>query len=158
MVLSLEDKLYRNNNISNIGKYFKICRISGHPPKKGEKMINPDFFQLIYKENEVDFSNLITSTPIGKRSDGNQFNELVINDYNEIENIHKYLMTKFARFCLSIYKNSANVLSDLKIVPYLDFSKSWTDNELFEYFELSNEEINFILTYIPNWYYSDFKI
>jgi hypothetical protein len=156
-VFSIEDKLYRNGNISKIGMYFKICRISGHPPKKSEKMINPDFFQLVYKENENDSINLITNTPIGKRSDGNQFNELIINDVSEIEKIHKYLMTKFARFCLSIYKNSANILSDLKIVPYMDFSRFWSDYELFDFFELSEEERDFIISYIPNWYKNDFK-
>lgn len=155
MKLSIEDMLFRNSNISKIGKYFKICRISGHPPKIGGKIINPDFFQLIYKENEKNVSNLITENPIGKRDDGNQFNELIINDLNEIDNIHNYLMTKFARFCLSIYKNSANILSDLKIVPYMDFSKKWSDKDLFEYFDLSESEVEFILDYIPDWYEKD---
>jgi len=155
IIYSIEDKLFRNGNISKTGKYFKICRISGHPPKKNEKMINPDFFQLVYKENEENVSNIVTDSPIGKRSDGNQFNELAIDKIEEIENIHKYLMTKFARFCLSLYKNSANILSDLKIVPYMDFSKSWTDDQLFDYFDLSDEERNFILNYIPNWYKHD---
>jgi len=54
-------------------------------------------------------------------------------------------MTKFARFCLSFYKNSANILSDLKAVPYLDFSKEWNDKDIFEYFELNNDEINLYL-------------
>jgi len=31
---SISDKLFRNGSISKIGKYLKICRISGHPPKK----------------------------------------------------------------------------------------------------------------------------
>lgn len=156
MIFSIEDKLYRNNNLSSINKYFKICRISGHPPKKNEKMINPDFFQLIYKQNENDLNGLLTSTPVGKRNDNNQFNELVINDINEIENIHQYLMTKFARFCLSLYKNSANILSDLKAVPYMDFSRNWKDQDLFEYFDLSEQESQFILEYIPNWYNLDY--
>ena len=121
-------------------------------------MINPDFFQLVYKESETDVSKLITNNPIGRRDDNNQFNELVINSEDEITNIHKYLMTKFARFCLSIYKNSANILSDLKIVPYMNFDINWTDEKLFEYFEITNEEKEFILNYIPDWYQTDYDV
>ena len=61
-------------------------------------------------------------------------------------------MTKFARFCLSLYKNSVNILSDLQAVPYMDFSQKWTDEKLFEHFKLDPEERNFIKEYIPNWY------
>jgi site-specific DNA-methyltransferase (adenine-specific) len=66
-------------------------------------------------------------------------------------------MTKFARFCLSLYKNSANILSDLKAVPYMDFSQEWTDEKLFKHFNLNKDEIKFINEYIPNWYERDFK-
>ena len=154
METSIEEKLYRNGNTAN--KYIKINRISGHPPKAGEKMINPDFFQLLYKKDENDYSDIITQNPIGKRNDGNQFNELIINSDAEIPNIHNYLLSKRARFCLSLYKNSANILSDLKAVPYLDFSKEWTDEKFDSFFGLSKEEIDFIENYIPNWYEKDF--
>jgi hypothetical protein len=152
---SLEDMLYRKNNISQ--KYIRLARISGHPPKPGEKMINPDFFQLIYKANEKDLDSIITDSPVGKRADGNQFNELVIKDTDKVEYIHSYLMGKFSRFCLSLYKNSANILSDLGAVPYMDFSQEWTDEKLFDHFELTQEERHFINTYIPNWYERDFN-
>jgi len=153
--ISLEDMLYRNNNTSQ--KYIRLARISGHPPKPGEKIINPDFFQLIYNANEKDLDSIITDSPIGKRDDNNQFNELVINDTDKVEYIHSYLLTKFSRFCLSLYKNSANILSDLGAVPYMDFSQEWTDEKLFDYFELNQEERDFINTYIPNWYERDFN-
>ena len=147
---SIEDMLYRKGNTSK--KYIKINRISGHPPKPGENIINPDFFQLIYKKNEKDFDGIITDNPIGKRGDGNNFNELIIKETDDVNHIHFYLMTKFARFCLSLYKNSVNILSDLQAVPYMDFSQKWTDEKLFEHFKLDPEERNFIKEYIPNWY------
>jgi len=153
--LSLENMLYRNGNVST--KYIKLARISGHPPKPGETIINPDFFQLIYKANEKDVNSIITTTPIGKRADGNQFNELVIKDTDNVNYIHSYLMTKFSRFCLSLYKNSANILSDLGAVPYMDFSQEWTDETLFKEFSLDDIEIEFINNYIPNWYERDFN-
>lgn len=153
--MSLETMLYRNNNTSS--NYIKLARISGHPPKPGETIINPDFFQIIYKANENDLDSIITSTPIGKRDDGNQFNELIIKDTDNVNYIHSYLMTKFSRFCLSLYKNSANILSDLGAVPYMDFSQEWPDEKLFQYFDLNADEIKFINEYIPNWYERDFK-
>lgn len=152
---SLENMLYRNGNISS--KYIKLARISGHPPKPGETMINPDFFQLIYKANETDLDSIIITNPVGKRADGNQFNELMIKDTDNVNYIHSYLMTKFSRFCLSLYKNSANILSDLGAVPYMDFSQEWTDEKLFDYFKLTQQERDFINEYIPNWYERDFN-
>jgi hypothetical protein len=46
---------------------------------------------------------------------------------------------------------------ELKIVPYLDFSKSWDSSELYNYFELSPSEIQFVESYIGNWYDFEFK-
>ena len=148
--VSIGSMLYRNGKVSK--KYFKLNRISGHPPKEGEKMINPDFFQLIYKKYENDLNQLITDNPVGKRKDGNQFNEMVIKETDNVEYIKSYVMTKFARFCLSLYKNSVNILSDLDAIPYLDFSQEWTDEKLFDHFNLIQEERNFITEYIPDWY------
>jgi hypothetical protein len=31
-----------------------------------------------------------------------------------------------------------------QFIPYLDFSKEWTDEKLYKYFNLTSEEINFI--------------
>ena len=41
------------------------------------------------------------------------------------------------------------------MIPYMDFSQEWTDEKLFDYFELNQEEIDFINTYIQNWYERD---
>ena len=153
MKTSIESKLYRNGAV---GKYYlNINRIAGHPPKHSK--LNPDFYCLIYKADEYSIDNIITKTPIGKRSDGNQFNEIVIKTTDNCKFIHSYLMTKFARFCLSLYKTGANILSDLKAVPYMDFSQEWTDEKLFDHFDLNQEERDYINEYIGNWYDSDFK-
>jgi site-specific DNA-methyltransferase (adenine-specific) len=68
------------------------------------------------------------------------------------------LLTKFARFCLSIYKNGANLNSgELKLVPFIDPTIQWTDEMLFQHFELTQEEINFINEFIGDWYQRDFQ-
>ena len=63
----------------------------------------------------------------------------------ECENICKYLKTKFARFMLSLAKTSQHATSKAyRFVPMQDFSKPWTDAELYEKYGLTDEEIAFI--------------
>jgi hypothetical protein len=38
----------------------------------------------------------------------------------------------------------------------MNFDENWSDEKLFEYFEISNEEKEFILKYIPDWYQFDY--
>ena len=64
---------------------------------------------------------------------------------DEAENIRKYLTTKFVRFLILISLSSIN-LSKLvfSFVPLQDFSKAWTDEELYKKYDLTDEEIGFI--------------
>jgi hypothetical protein len=154
---SLEDGLYRNGAVAD--KYYALCRYSGHPPKSGQKNVNPDFYQLIYKANEKNYSPLILNHAREKseQKGGNQFNDFAINKSENVDYFHSYLLTKFARFAVSIYKISATLdCKELSAMPYMDFSQEWTDEKLFDYFELTQEERDFINTYIPNWYERDF--
>lgn len=64
---------------------------------------------------------------------------------HEANNVISYIKTKFFRFFVSLKKvsqmASANVYS---FVPLQDFSKPWTDEELYAKYGLTDEEINFI--------------
>ena len=63
----------------------------------------------------------------------------------EIENLHSYLTTKFARFFLLQAVTSINLSKDKFIfVPMQDFSKIWTDKKLYDKYELGEQEIEFI--------------
>lgn len=66
-------------------------------------------------------------------------------DSHIAENALTYMTTKFVRFlmlqCISGYGLSKIVF---QFVPVQDFSKSWTDEELYEKYELTDEEISFI--------------
>lgn len=63
----------------------------------------------------------------------------------EAENLNSYIKTKFFRFMLGIKKN-ANVLTSniYSFVPIQDFSKPWTDAELYAKYNLTADEIAFI--------------
>ena len=53
--------------------------------------------------------------------------------------------TKFFHFLLGLKKITQNSTKDsYSFIPMQDFSKSWTDKELYEKYKLSKEEIEFI--------------
>lgn len=66
-------------------------------------------------------------------------------DLESSVNLSLYMRTKFARFMHSLAKASQDATAKTFVfVPVLDFSKTWTDEKLYKYFNLSNDEINFI--------------
>ena len=67
-------------------------------------------------------------------------------DYeSEARNFASFLQTKFARFLIALRKNTQHITrSSFKFVPELSMDKKWTDEELFEYFGLTQEEQDFI--------------
>ena len=63
----------------------------------------------------------------------------------ECQNIIKYLKTKFLRYLVSIKKKTQNGPRGVyQFVPMQDFSKSWTDEELYAKYNFTQEEIDFI--------------
>lgn len=60
-------------------------------------------------------------------------------------NFAKYMTLKLPRFLMHETYSSMNISKgNFRFVPYLDFSKPWTDSELYEKYNLTDEEINFI--------------
>lgn len=67
------------------------------------------------------------------------------NKLDEAENLCSYLRTRFARFLLLQAVSSINLSKDkFYFVPLQDFSKPWTDEELYAKYGLSDDEIAFI--------------
>ena len=66
-------------------------------------------------------------------------------DETAAKNLCFYLRTKFARFMLSLAKNSQHGTSKTyRFVPVQDFSCSWTDSDLYEKYGLSPKESAYI--------------
>lgn len=64
---------------------------------------------------------------------------------NTAENFLTYVKTKTFRFLLLQALTSIHITKDkFCYVPIIDFSKSWTDEELYAKYGLSEEEIAFI--------------
>ena len=63
----------------------------------------------------------------------------------EANNLLSYLKTKFVRFLVAQIAVSQHITKNtFAFVPVQDYSKSWTDNELYEKYNLSTEEVAFI--------------
>lgn len=64
---------------------------------------------------------------------------------DEAKNVYAYLRTKFVRFLILQTLVGMNLsISNFKFVPWQDFSKPWTDEELYAKYGLTDEEIAFI--------------
>ena len=63
----------------------------------------------------------------------------------ECLNIISYIQTKFFRFMVDVKKGTQNVSRDAyQFVPLQDFTKPWTDAELYAKYKLTEEEIAYI--------------
>ena len=73
---------------------------------------------------------------------------LCVGNYDNItesQHLEIYLKTKFCRFLLLQALSSMNITKDkFCYVPMQDFSKPWTDEELYAKYGLTEEEISFI--------------
>ncbi len=64
---------------------------------------------------------------------------------DETENYAYYLATKFVRFLVLQRKISQHVTPDrFAFVPSVDFTRRWTDEELYAHFKLTQQEIDYI--------------
>lgn len=63
----------------------------------------------------------------------------------QCKNIISYISTRFFRFLVSLKKKTQNGARGVyQLVPMQDFSKPWTDEELYKKYKLTKEEIAFI--------------
>lgn len=73
---------------------------------------------------------------------------IVIGEYETsqpAENLLKYLKTRFVRFLVLQAVSSIHISrTSFTFVPMQDFSRAWTDSELYEKYSLTTEEIEFI--------------
>lgn len=75
---------------------------------------------------------------------------LVVGSYNSIDearNVVSYMQTRFFHVLVSLLKISQNAAKGVyQLVPLQDFSRHWTDTELYEKYHLSEKEVSYIDT------------
>lgn len=80
---------------------------------------------------------------------------LVIGLFDKEEtckNVMSYINTRFFHFMLTLKKNTQDASKRVyEFIPQQDFSKPWTDKELYEKYELTDDEIAYIeMMVLPN--------
>jgi len=95
------------------------------------------------------FPYLVLAKPfIGKPGTCCSETYLVIGPFSsmtECENTTSYIKTRFFRFLVLLKKNTQNAPRGVySLVPQQDFSKPWTDEELYKKYGLTADEIAFI--------------
>lgn len=102
---------------------------AGEPDKTGMYKVISNMRLL--EPGEVCTDSYILAHPTGDRA--------------EAEHFYAYLQTKFARFLLLQALSSINLSRDAyTFVPRQDFSRRWSDRELYAKYGLSQEETGFI--------------
>lgn len=67
------------------------------------------------------------------------------NNKKECENVISYVNTKFFHFLMGLKKVTQDAMAKVyTLIPMQDFTKSWTDEELYVKYKLTDEEITFI--------------
>ena len=70
----------------------------------------------------------------------------LLDSETEAKNLKKYIECRLPRFLLRQAISSVNINREVfKFVPLQDFSKVWTDEELFEKYGLTDDDISYIV-------------
>ena len=102
---------------------------AGEPDKDGKYKVIAKIRLL--KPNEICTDSYVIACPSEKRE--------------VTENFYSYLCTKFTRFLILQTLSSINLSRDrYEFVPMQDFSRPWTDEELYAKYGLTKDEIDFI--------------
>ena len=120
----------------------ELAKIRGHISE-----VNRDIY------SNDDFATMVTRDhrPITKIVDFAK-QHFCFNTKIEAENFIEYLKTDFARICLYINKFGLHIDSNtMMYVPWLDFTKRWTDDELFNIIGVSNPNLAGS-TLVPKYY------
>lgn len=129
--------------LNNKDSYFvEFTRIRGHTNITTDTMFKDDFFTIMSANKKPE-------------SGRNPRYDMHWEFKTELEaqNFIYYCKTNFARMCLALFKIDQSLNhGELRSVPVVDFTRSWTNEELYEHFNISKEEQEFIKEVIKPYY------
>lgn len=141
MKLSLHEKIHLNEEGDF---YINLSQIRGHVDLNSDKvMLKSDFYTLCTKDLK----------PSTSKRQQREKTQVAFKFESQADNFLEYVRTNFVRFCLSINKINQNLYcGEMLNIPWLDFNEKWTDENLYKFFDLDENEINFINKTIPKYY------
>lgn len=111
-------------------------------------LVSKDNYNLITYNNKIINTNTSfkPSTSIKKYDKKNNpiAKNIIFKSEEEVKNFKKLCLTKFYKFLVKHALTSQNIKNIHKFIPYLNCEIEWDDNMLYEYFNLSKEEIKLI--------------
>lgn len=134
-------KLYERGGIGFIHKQEVV---------KGQEWIDKPkvFISAAYNAGDSYPHQILGKPLLGEVGSACTETYVVIGPYsseNEAKNVASYIKTKFFRFLVMLKKSSQHAAASVySFVPVQDFSKPWTDEELYAKYGLTDEEIAFI--------------
>lgn len=117
-----------------------------------------DYWTLICKDDRNKCDETFRYSKSLDKMYGKQMCIWSFSNEKERENYINYCKTKIVRFILTFTKKNVNLVSGkvTRIIPWLDFSKKWTDEKLIKEFDINKELWDYIDKFIPD-YYDDYK-
>ena len=74
----------------------------------------------------------------------NEWRVVEFDTENEVQNFYTFTKTKFVRY-VYINEGTGTLNPQHKFLPFMhDYTRLWTDKDLYEYFNLTPEEISII--------------
>ncbi|WP_133129003.1 Eco57I restriction-modification methylase domain-containing protein [Legionella nagasakiensis] len=136
---------------------------------KQKKIRRIDRAKIKNNQSEIDMFKVVVPKAVGKGGDSYKKEQVFILEKGQIctetymvlgsfstrqnaELLLNYLQTGFVRFLVSIKKITQDITKDTWcLVPYMDVTKKWTDESLFEWFQLTPEEQAHIRQKVQEW-------
>lgn len=128
--------------------------ISSHEIEKNIELVNKwKVFVPYASPGADDYPHLVLSKPIvgGPQTACTETYLLVgpFDSSEEAENVAQYMKTQFFRFMLLLLKSTQHITQKVyALVPQQDFTKKWSDDELYAKYEITDDEIDFINTLV----------
>lgn len=111
-------------------------------------MKNKVFISAAYNAGDMYPHQIIGKPIFGEKGSACTETYVVIGPFRsgvETRNVMSYISTRFFRFLVMLKKTSQHAAASVySFVPMQDFSKVWTDEELYKKYKLTGEEIAFI--------------
>ena len=141
------DNLYNHLKFNGGEPYAKMNAILDKNPNKDSLFIyiykiNASFAGILYKS--LTYNNAVEYNESTFVKGSLLYIELNKNDYKKSENICSYLKTDFCKLITNLAGEYFHPYLRYDFIPWLDFSKSYNDEELFKMIgiEYNKEEIN----------------